>query len=140
MEQMLTKSHRYLSNGIYLIKHVKNSIQFLPEIAHQTKLLLYVSNLYEAMVKFTFTFFGYKAQRETNKSLKNIPQEIDNLCSLIMDILRITKIRLHVMLLQNAEAQGTIERIFPKVQLKLQRYLISINYFNKLMIAKCKVE
>ena len=90
MEQTLTKSHRYLSNGIYLIKHVKNSIQFLPEIAHQTKLLLYVSNLYEAMVKFTFTFFGYKAQWETNKSPKNIPQEINNLCSLIMDILHIT--------------------------------------------------
>ena len=43
-------------------------------------------------------------------------------------------------LLKNVEAQRTIERIFPKVQLKLQRYLISINYFNKLMIAKCNVE
>ena len=140
MEQKLTKSHRYLSNGIYLIKHVQNSIQFLPEIAHQTKLLLYLANLYEAMVKFTFTFFGYKAQGDTNKSPKNIPQEIDKVCSLTMDILRITKIRLHVMLLKNAEAEQTIEKIFPNVQLKLQQYLISINYFNKLMIAKCKVE
>ena len=92
------------------------------------------------MQNFFLTFFGWKPQEDINKSPNKLPHEIQKACSLNMEIIRLTKIRLHVMLFKNAQAQETIERIFEKVQYKLQRYLISINYFNKEMLKRCNVE
>ena len=140
MEQKRTKSHKYLSNAIYLIRHVNNSLQYLPNVSHQKKLLVYLTHLYQVMQNFFVTFFGHKVQENINRSPRNVPHEIQKACSLNLEIIRLTKIRLHVMLVKNAQAQETIERIFEKVQFKFQRYLISINYFNKEMLKRCNIE
>ena len=56
------------------------------------------------------------------------------------NIIRLTKIQLHVLLAGDVKAQTIIAKIFEKVQLKFQRYLVHINFFNKEMFNWCNVE
>ena len=56
-----------------------------------------------------------------------------------MDLIRLTKIRLHALLAKDMKAQDIISAVFEKIQLKFQRYLVHIDYFNKEMFNKCQV-
>ena len=92
------------------------------------------------MTKFCFVYFGYKPPSEVNKFATNVCQEIKNACLLNKNIIRLTKIQLHVLLSGDAKAQKIIEKIFEKVQLKFQHYLVHIDFFNKEMFNCCNTE
>ena len=139
-EQTSQKSHKYLSNVLYLLEQVKNSIIYLQEETNKKKLLCYISRLYEALSHFTNVCFDYKAPGSVNKFANDIEKELVNGCILNQNIIRLIKIRLHVCFSSNAKAQKTLESVLSKVQLKLQRYLVHIDYFNKRMYDFCRVE
>ena len=140
VQQAVTKSHKYLSNGIYLLEPVEHSIIYLPDVTNQKKLLCFLCRLYKVMTKFCLVYFGYKPPSEINKFVTNVSNEIKNACLLNKNIIRLTKIRLHVLLAGDAKAQTIIAKIFKKVQLKFQHYLVHINFFNKEMFNHCNVE
>ena len=54
--------------------------------------------------------------------------------------MRITKVRVSVLLHNDHKAQDIIAHIFHKIQDKLQKYLVFIDFFNKEMYNKCNVE
>ena len=56
-----------------------------------------------------------------------------------MDLIHLTKIHLHALLAKDMKAQDIISAVFEKIQLKFQRYLVHIDYFNKEMFNKCQV-
>ena len=85
-------------------------------------------------------YFGYTLPSEINKFATDVSKEIRKACSLNKNIIRLTKIRVHVLLVGDAKAQTIIAKIFKKVQLKFQRYLIHIDFFNKEMFNRCQVE
>ena len=125
---------------MYLLEQVKNSIIYLQEETNKKKLLCYISRLYEALSHFTNVCFDYKAPGSVNKFANDIEKELVNGCILNQNIIRLIKIRLHVCFSSNAKAQKTLESVLSKVQLKLQRYLVHIDYFNKRMYDFCRVE
>ena len=49
LQQGVTKSHKYLSNGIYLLEQVERSIIYLPDVTNQKKLLCFLCRLYDVM-------------------------------------------------------------------------------------------
>ena len=92
------------------------------------------------MKKFCVVYFGYTPPSEINKFATDVSKEIRNACLLNKNIIRLTKIRIHVLLAGDAKAQTIIAKIFEKVQLKFQRYLVHIDFFNKEMFNRCQVE
>ena len=125
---------------MYLLEQVKHSITYLEEETNKKKLLCYLSRLYEALSHFTNVCFDYKAPGTVNKFAHDIEKELETGCILNQNIIRLIKIRLHFCLSKNAKAQKTIEAVLSKVQLKFQRYLVHIDYFNKRMYDFCHVE
>ena len=91
------------------------------------------------MKKFCVVYFGYTPPSEINKFVTNV-SKIRNACLLNKNIIRLTKIRLHVLLAGDAKVQTIIAKIFEKVQLKFQQYLVHIDFFNKEMFNCCQVE
>ena len=140
LQQAVTKSHKYLSNRIYLLEEVECSTVYLPDVTNQKKLLCFLCRLYEVMSKFCLVYFGYKLPSEINKFVTNVCNEIKNACLLNKNIIRLTKIRLHVLLAGDAKVQTIIEKIFEKAQLKFQHYLVHIDFFNKEMFNRCNIE
>ena len=96
--------------------------------------------LYEAMSRFTDVFFNHKPTATLNKFASNVISEITKASDVNQDILRFTKIRIHVLLSGSAKAQEIIETVLSKVQTKLQKYLVHIDYFNRRMYNICSVE
>ena len=92
------------------------------------------------MKKFCIVYFGYTLPSEINKFVTDVSKEIRNACLLNKNIIRLTKIRLHVLLVGNTKAQTIIAKFFEKVQLKFQWYLVHIDFFNKEMFNHCQVE
>ena len=140
LQQHVAKSHKYLSNGIYLLEQVEHSIIYLPDVKNQKKLLCFLCRLYDVMKKFCVVYFGYTPPSEINKFATDVSKEIRNACLLNKNIIRLTKIRIHVLLAGDAKAQTIIAKIFKKVQLKFQQYLVHIDFFNKEMFNHCQVE
>ena len=66
------------------------------------------------MTKFCLVYFGYKPPSEINKFATDVSKEIKNVCLLNKNIIRLTKIRLHVLLAGDAKAQTIIAKIFEK--------------------------
>ena len=139
-QQASKKSHKYLSNVLYLLEQVKNSITYLQEETNKKKLLCYLCRLYEALSHFANVCFDYKSPGNLNKFSAAIENELETACTLNQNIIRLIKIRLHVCVTHNEKAQKTIEAVLSKVQLKFQRYLVHIDYFNKRMYDFCRVE
>ena len=54
--------------------------------------------------------------------------------------MRITKVCVSVLLRNDHKVQDIIAHIFHKIQEKLQKYLVFIDFFNKEMYNKCNVE
>ena len=92
------------------------------------------------MKKFCIVYFGYTPPSEINKFATDVSKEIRNACLVNKNIIRLTKIWIHVLLAGDAKEQTIIAKIFEKVQLKFQRYLVHIDFFNKEMFNHCQVE
>ena len=54
--------------------------------------------------------------------------------------MRITEVSVSVLLRNDHKVQDIITHIFCKIQDKLQKYLVFIDFFNKEMYNKCNVE
>ena len=137
--EKLKKSYKYLTNALYLLDHVKNSTPYVADETNQKKLLCYLSRVNEVMCRFTNVFFGYKHAIVINKYCPNVTEELKKACDANMDLIRLTKIHLHALLAKDMKAQDIISAVFEKIQLKFQRYLVHIDYFNKEMFNKCQV-
>ena len=92
------------------------------------------------MKKFCVVYFGYTLPSKINKFATDVLKEIRNVCLLNKNIIRLTKIEIHVELAGDAKAQTIIAKNFEKVQLKFQQYLVHIDIFNKEMFNRCQVE
>ena len=92
------------------------------------------------MSKFTLIYFGYTPNGTINKQSNDPCSEIKKACLLNQEIIRLTKIRLHVLLSGDFKAQDVIAKVFEKVQIKFQKYLVHIDFFNKEMFNRCNVE
>ena len=139
MAVKLEKSHKYLANGIYLLEQCKKSTMYLSDETNAKKLLAFLVRIYEVMTRFTRVYFGYKYPHSINTFASDVSQEIKKAC-LYNQVMRITKVRVSVLLCNDHKVQDIIAHIFHKIQDKLQKYLVFIDFFNKEMYNKCNVE
>ena len=140
MAVKLEKSHKYLANGIYLLEQCKKSTVYLSDETNAKKLLAFLVHIYEVMMRFTHVYFGYEYPHSINTFTSDISEEIKKACLYNQEVMRITKVRVSVLLRNDHKAQDIIAHIFHKIQDKLQKYLVSIDCFNKEMYNKCNVE
>ena len=136
----LEKSHKYLANGIYLLEQCKKSTVYLLDETNAQKLLAFLVRIYEVMTRFTCVYFGYEYPHSINTFASDISEEIKKACLYNQEVMRITKVRVNVLLRNDHKAQDIIAYIFCKIQDKLQKYLVFIDFFNKEMYNKCNVE
>ena len=92
------------------------------------------------MSHFTEVFFNHKPLANLDKFSSNVAGEIQKATDQNQDLLRLMEIKIHVLLVKNSKAQEIIETVLSKVQTKLQRYLVHIDYFNKRIYNFCSVE
>ena len=92
------------------------------------------------MSHFTDVFFNHKSATNLDKFSSNVTGEIIKATDQNQELLRLTKIKIHVLLCKNSKAQEIIETVLSKVQTKLQKYLIHIDYFNKRMYNFCTLK
>ena len=92
------------------------------------------------MTRFTRVHFGYEYPHSINTFASDVSQEIKNACLYNQEVMRITKFHVSVLLRNDHKAQDIIAHIFHKIQDKLQKYLVFIDFFNKEMYNKCNVE
>ena len=141
MAVKLEKSHKYLANGIYLLEQCKKSTVYLSDETNAKKLVLaFLVRIYEVMTRFTRVYFGYEYPHSINTFASDISEEIKKACLYNQEVMRITKVRVSVLLRNDHKAQDIIAHIFRKIQDKLQKYLVFIDFFNKEMYNKCNVE
>ena len=136
----LEKSHKYLANGIYLLEQCKKSTVYLLDETNAKKLLAFLVCIYEVMTCFTRVYFGYEYPHSINTFALDISEEIKKACLYNQEVMRITKVHVSVLLRNDHKAQDIIAHIFRKIQDKLQKYLVFIDFFNKEMYNKCNVE
>ena len=139
LAQKHKKSHKYLSNVIYLLDQVKHSVVYLNEETHKKNYCVICVDCMK-LCHFTDVFFNHKTTAKLDKFSSHVGAEIIKATDLNQELLRLTKIKLHVLLFNNCKAQEIIETVLNKAQMKLQKYLIHIDYFNKWMYDFCKVE
>ena len=92
------------------------------------------------MSRFTDVFFNHKPTATLDKFSSNVISEITKATDVNQDLLRFTKIRIHVLLSSSAKPQEIVETVLSKVQTKLQKYLVHIDYFNRCMYNFCSIE
>ena len=136
----LEKSHKYLANGIYLLEQYKKSTVYLSDETNVKKLLAFLVRIYEVMTRFTRVYFGYEYPHSINTFASDISEEIKKACLYNQEVMRITKVRVSVLLRNDHKAQDIIAHIFRKIQDKLLKYLVFIDFFNKEMYNKCNFE
>ena len=103
-------------------------------------LLAFLVHIYEVMRHFTRVYFGYICPHSINTFASDISEEIKKACLYNQEVMRIAKVRVNVLLHNDHKAQDIIADIFLKIQDKLQKYLVFIDFFNKEMYNKCNVE
>ena len=140
MAVKLEKSHKYLANGIYLLEQYKKSTVYLSDETNTKKLLAFLVRIYEIMMHFTRVYFCYEYPHSINTFASDVSQEIKKACLYNQEVMRITKVHVSVLLCNDHKAQDIIAHIFRKIQDKLQKYLVFIDFFNKEMYNKCNVE
>ena len=91
------------------------------------------------MKKFCVVYFGYTPPSEINKFVTDVSKEIRNVCLLNKNIIRLTKIRIHVLLVGDAKVQ-TIMQKFSKSPAQVSAVLSSYRFFNKERFNHCQVE
>ena len=136
METKMLVSHKALLNCIELVGHVKQSVQYLDEDLKQKKLLNYLVRFFEVFCKFCEVYFDYKCRYVVNRFNHDSVAELKNVCDFTLDILRLVKVHVSVLLRDNARAQNIIKNICFKAISKFQNYLVAIDFFNKEMFRK----
>ena len=141
-EEIRNKSHKHLCNSVYLIENTKKSLQFIENILNKKKLLQFYGKYYEVMNRYSNVFLGYKYPGTINLYAQNVDAEIRNGALYIQELIRVIKIRmpLFLRLQKDKRAHIVLDRICSKANTKLQNFLIHINYWNKVMLAKCAIE
>ena len=130
-------SHKALWNCIELVGHVKQSVQYIDEDLKRKKLLNYLVHFFEVFCKFCKVYFDYKCRYVVNRFNHDSAAELKNICDFTLDILRLVKVHVSVLLRDNARAQDIIKNICFKAISKFQNYLVAIDFFNKEMFRKC---
>ena len=109
-------------------------------VLNKKKLLLFYTKLYEGINKFANTFFGYKYPGQMNLYASDVNKELKTCSLYLQELSRVIKIRLAPFLQREKCAHVILDRICSKANTKLQKFLIHVDYWNKAMLAHCKVE
>ena len=139
-EEIRNRSHKHLSNTIYLIEHTKKSVDFMNNFLNKKKLLLFYTKLYEVLNKFATTFFGYTYPGQMNLYASDVNKELKTCSLYLQELSRVIKIHLAPFLQREKRAHVILDQICSKANTKLQKFLIHVDYWNKAMLACCKVE
>ena len=139
MAVKLEKSHKYLANGIYLLEQCKKSTVYLSDETNAQKLLAFLVRIYShdafrlcvlwLQIPSFNKYICLRCFTRNKKSLSVQPGGYENY-----------KSHVSVLLRNDHKAQDIIAHIFRKIQDKLQKYLVFIDFFNKEMYNKCNVE
>ena len=137
METKLRISHKCLWNCIELIGDIQLSIKYLDEDMKRRKLLNYLIHFFEVWEKFAKVFFsGYALESDINRFTDDTKTELNKVCCCLIDILKIVKVRVHVILRNNVKANDIIKVLSFKAIDKFQKYLVDLNFYNREMFRK----
>ena len=137
METKLRISHKCLWNCIELIGDIQLSIKYLDEDMKRRKLLNYLICFFEVWEKFAKVFFsGYALESDINRFTDDTKTELNKVCCCLIDILKIVKVRVHVILRNNVKANDIIKALSFKAIDKFQKYLVDLNFYNREMFRK----
>ena len=137
METKLRISHKCLWNCIELIGDIQLSIKYLDEDMKRRKLLNYLIRFFEVWEKFAKVFFsGYAFESDINRFADDTKTELNKVCCCLIDILKIVKVCVHVILRNNVKANDIIKALSFKAIDKFQKYLVDLNFYNTEMFRK----
>ena len=137
METKLHISHKCLWNCIELIGNIQLLIKYLDEEPKCRKLFNYLIHFFEVWEKFAQVYFAnYKLQSDIDRFTHNTKLELNKVCGCLLEILKIVKVCVHVLLHNNVKANDIIKAMCFKVITKFQVYLVDIDFFNKEMFRK----
>ena len=137
METKMRISHKCLWNCIELMMHIKDSVKYLDEDVQKRKLLNFLIRLFEILEKFAKIYLdNYKLESNINRFAHDTEAELQKVCCCLLEILKIIKVRVSVMLRNNPQANDVIKSICFKAIKRFQDYLIKIDFFNKEMLRK----
>ena len=140
METKLHVSHKCLWNCIELLGEMQQSIKYLNKEMKRRKLLNCLIWFFEVWEKFVQTFFpNYALQSNINHFTDDTEIELNKVCSYLLEILKIVKVRVHVLLCNNVKENDIIKVISFKAIAKFQKYIVEINFYNKEMYHKSAV-
>ena len=130
-------SHKCLWNCIELMMHIQDSLKYIDEDVQKRKLLNFLIRFFEILEKFSKVYLvNYNLQSNINRFAQDTEAELQKVCSCVLDILKIIKVRVSVMLRKNPQANDVIKAICFKAIKRFQDYLIKIDFFNKEMLRK----
>ena len=75
-EAIQNRSHKHLTNSVYLLKNTKKSVEFIENNLNKKKLLMFYSKFYEVMNWYSNVFLGYKYPGTINLYSVNVEAEI----------------------------------------------------------------
>ena len=141
-EEICNRSHKHLTNSVYLLENTKKSVEFIENNLNKKKLLMFYSKFYEVMNHYCNVFLGYKYPGTINMYAQNVEAEIKSAALFIQELIRVIKIHmpLFLCLQKDKHAHVTLDHICSKANTKLQNFLIHMDYWNKVMLAHCQVK
>ena len=136
METKMRISHKALWNSIELVENVKQSIVYIDGDINRQKLLNYLIRFFEVFEKFVDVYFKYKFPHKINRFAHDSSAELRNVCDCVKDVMKFVKVRVSVLLKEDAQANDIIRSMCFKAISRFQRYLVKIDFFNKEMFRK----
>ena len=126
------RAHRHLYVVAYLLENVIESLDMEQSIQYYNNILEYLYRTQEVLGKFCKVYFNYNINKVSNDEVQ--PHEkkgkIVALSKLIIALSKFIKVRVSVILKDNAVALDLIHSIFgPKVNWRIQEYLVHIEYW-----------
>ena len=65
--------------------------------------------------------------------------ELNKVCCYLLEILKLVKVHVHVLLRNNVKAKDIIKAISFKTIAKFQKYIVEIDFYNKEMYCKSEL-
>ena len=110
METKLRILHKCLWNCIELIGNIQLLIKYLDEEPKRRKLLNYLIHFIEVWERFAQVYFAnYKLQSNIDQFTHNTELELNKVCGCLLEIMKIVKVCVHVLLHDNVKANDIIK-------------------------------
>ena len=127
-----TRSHQHLFRVAVYLERVIESLEFPESHVYWDNILDYMYRVQEVVSKYVKVYFDYNMNHVSNILADESEKKakIITLCKLIIAVTKYIKVRINVIIKDNAKAHDIIHSIFGmKINWRIQEYLVTIDYW-----------